>query len=502
MRQDAGRVAVWTAAIAAAVVLSVSAADVDRSGERPAIERHVNQADIDAGRVSLKELCRLGQTLFEARFNVLDGQGRPASTGDGLARTMAQPAFIRTSGPDANSCRACHFEPRSGGAGDFASNVFVLAQIQDPVVRTLDPSRSNERNSLGMNGAGPIEMLAREMSAELIAIRESAAKEASATGQIARRKLETKGVSFGEIAVYPSGRVDTRGIEGIDWDLIVKPFHQKGAVVSLRDFSNTAMNHHHGMQSAERFGYGTDPDKDGVVEELTVGDVTALTVFQAALNVPGRVLPRDPLRRRAAERGEGLLEQVGCTACHRPSLVLDSPVFREPAPYNPPKNLRPRDVSKPFAFDLTREGPLPRLERRADGRAVVRAFTDLKRHDLNDQDFSHFANEKVHQGMLAGLLPPAAYTEPDQVRPTRQFLTRKLWDAGTSAPYGHRGDLTTLTDAIHFHGGEARQSRDAFFALSPDDRGAIIEFLKTLQVLPDGSRRVVMESRAINVSSR
>jgi len=46
--------------------------------------------------------------------------------------------------------------------------------------------------------------------------------------------------------------------------------------------------------------------------------------------------------------------------------------------------------------------------------------------------------------------------------PTEMFLTHRLWDAGNSAPYGHRGDLTTLTEAIMAHGGEAATSRIDF----------------------------------------
>ena len=66
------------------------------------------------------------------------------------------------------------------------------------------------------------------------------------------------------MTVLPDGRVDPTEIEGVDWDLIIKPFHQKGAVVSLREFTNNAMNHHHGIQSVERFGEGIDADQDGV----------------------------------------------------------------------------------------------------------------------------------------------------------------------------------------------------------------------------------------------
>ena len=99
-------------------------------------------------------------------------------------------------------------------------------------------------------------------------------------------------VFFGKIIAQPNGSIDTSMIEGVDTDLIIKPFHQKGAVISLRQFTNNAMNHHHGIQSAERFGLDLDPDSDGIVNELTVGDITAITVFQATLPVPGSYIYR------------------------------------------------------------------------------------------------------------------------------------------------------------------------------------------------------------------
>lgn len=460
-------------------------------GERPTVETHLDQARIESGEIGLEELLRHGRRLFEARFNALDGQGRPGTTGHGVPRPATQPSFVRTSGPDANSCMGCHFQPRSGGAGEFTANVFVLAQERDPVVLSVGDRDSNERNTTAMMGLGAIEMLAREMSAELIAIRESAKAEAKATGSPVRRDLRAKGVSFGALTALPDGRIDPSAIEGVDWDLVIRPFHQKGAVASLREFTNTALNHHHGIQTVERFGAGIDVDGDGRVNELTVGDVTALTVFQAFLGTPGRLLPSHPERRKAAERGERLFASVGCAACHVPELVLEKPFFTDPGPYNPPGNLRPAEARRPISFDLTREGPGPHLERLPDGRALVRAFTDLKRHDLNDDDYHHFANEKIAQGTLAARAPGSAFTEPPRPRPTREFLTRRLWDAGNTDPYGHRGDLTTLTEAIHFHGGEARATRDAFFALPKEDQAAIIEFLKTLQILPEGAPPVV-----------
>jgi cytochrome c peroxidase len=450
-------------------------------GERPVIENHLDQAEIDGGLVSFNALQEHGRLLFEARFNRLDGQGRPRSTGAGAPRGPGQPAFIRTSAPDANSCAGCHNQPLSGGAGDFVANVFVLAQALDPVTESVSPASSNERNTLGMFGAGPIEMLAREMSTELIAIRKSAAQAAQSQGLPVMRPLAAKGVSFGSITVLPDGRVDPTGIEGVDWDLIVKPFHQKGAVVSLREFSNNAMNHHHGMQSTERFGEYLDADLDGVLNELTAGDITAVAVFQASLPIPRVNLPAEPARRNAAVHGEQLFGSLGCAGCHVPELRLASRFFTEPNPFNPPGNLRPAQVTRAFSWDMTAQGPVPRLRRDGNG-AIVRAFTDLKRHDLCDDDYRYYCNEQVPQGTLAGFAPANGFTVPPPPRPTRQFLTRKLWDVGNSDPYGHRGDLTTLTDAIYYHGGEARSARDAFFTLPDSSQGAVIEFLKALQV--------------------
>src|SRR5215813_5883061 len=122
------------------------------------------------------------------------------------------------------------------------------------------------------------------MTEDLRTIRANAIATATSTGSAVTSVLETKGVRFGSITASPTGAVNTAQVQGVNSDLIVRPFHQKGAVVSLREFSNNAMNHHHGMQSVERFGAGVDADMDGMVDELTVGDITAVAVYQASLN--------------------------------------------------------------------------------------------------------------------------------------------------------------------------------------------------------------------------
>lgn len=458
--------------------------------ESPIITQHLEQDQIVNGELSFEAIFDAGETLFTAKFNICDGQGRPATTGTGNARSPhSQPQFVRTSGPDANSCAGCHNDPRAGGGGDFVVDVFVLAQAADPVLMSIEPETSNERNTLGMFGAGPIEMLAREMTADLHAIRDSALDSAMSLQVPVSMELVTKGVSFGVLTAMPDGELDMREVHGIDNDLIVRPFHQSGVVVSLREFTVNAMNHHHGMQAEERFDLipdkGPDYDQDGVERELTIGDITAVSIWQAALGVPGRVLPSDPELLASVERGEQLFVQVECGTCHIPELRLDSRFFVEPNPYNPTGTFA--DTEQSYRFDMTEQGEGPFLERDGDG-AIVRAYTDLKRHNLCDPEWRadairYYCNEYLRQN------------RPDQHgRPgTEFFLTRKLWDVGNSAPYGHRGDLTTITEAIVVHGGEARASRDAFVALSPQEQRDIINFLKTLQVLPKGAAVVMVE---------
>ncbi|MDH3980645.1 MAG: hypothetical protein OEU91_09060, partial [Gammaproteobacteria bacterium] len=432
------------------------------------------------GDKNFEDIVEHGKNLFVAAFNRCDGSGRPLTTGGGAARAFptqseegevlsaGQIEKLRTSAPDSDACGGCHAQPEVGGAGDFVANVFVLAQALDPVTLSVSPTRSNSRNTLGMHGSGAIEMLTREMTADL---------QAAAAGlPDGLHTISSKGVDF-DIEVSGGAVVATDG--GVDADLVVKPFHQAGKVISLREFTDNAMNHHHGMQAEERFdlnpakGFDPDFDGDGMVRELTIGDITAISVFQAQLNVPKQILPKKKADRKVVEQGEQVFADVGCTSCHAPEMVLNTQTFVEPNPFNPPGTCASAaDGCPDYSFDLASKTG---LETGPGGTSIVRAYTDLKRHSLCDNDISFFCNEQLAQGRADAI---------DGTPGTEFFLTRKLWDVGNTAPYGHRGDISTITEAILFHGGEGRASRDAFAAASADDQKALVTFLKTLQIVP------------------
>ena len=443
-------------------------------GEEPAVKRHLSQTDIEAGKYTLEELVAHGRDLFMASFNTLDGAGRPEQHGKGGPRKRREMPdnFNRISAPDANACMACHNLPALGGGGDNAANVFLVADSLPFVNFDGDPIENgpnqtlktvgDERNTVGMFGSGFIELLAREMTTDLRAIRDQAARAAVDTGRAVTLDLITKGVSFGSITGMPDGSVNTSDVEGVDPDLIVRPFHQKGAVVSLREFANNATIQHHGMLSVEQAGEGEDPDVDGYVNELTSGDITALVLFQATLPAPVQVAPQTREEREAVVYGRRLFDLIECSQCHRPQLPLTSLRFVEPGPFNPDNDLGPDDVTAPYTVDLSPF--ISDLRRDDNGDYLIPVFTDLKRHDMGD----FLDNDAPLQNGI----------------PTRLWLTRKLWGFFSEPPFLHHGRATLISEAILAHGGEAQTQRDRFEALSDYDKDALTEFLMTLQIDP------------------
>jgi len=505
-----------------------------RLGLEVAIPVHLR--DGEEFNTPVSELIQYGSRLFTAKFTVQEGAGRPLSKGTGAP--LSDPSsplvfprnFDRLSSPDANACSGCHNSPVVGAGGDRVTEVFVLAQRFDHL--TFDPSdtittrgamdeagrlvtlenASNERKTIGMNGSGFIEMLARQMTADL-----QAERDATPPGGGAR--LTSKGISFGVLTHNADGSWDVSRVVGLAApslstrgttppSLIIRPLHQAGNVVSLRQFSNNAFNHHHGVQSEERFGLNADPDGDGFTNELTVADLTAVCLFQATLAVPGRVIPNDEAVERANLRGEAVFNKIGCASCHAtlPLTADDNPglpgqpgwVYFEPNPYNPASganspNLqlgKPKyPVSAPaLTVDLTSERlPPPRLQAHG-GEVMVPAYTDLKLHDISTTSDPKTDSEcePLDQNQPAG--SPAFFAG------NCRFITRKLWGFyNQGGAFMHHGKFTTAREAIEAHDGEARSQRLAYAALSSELQNSLIEFLKSLQVLPPGSKSLVVD---------
>lgn len=505
-----------TLAVAYAIASGSAVAQAQQAiaGAEKSIAAHLQ--DGQEYTLSLAALVEHGRKLFDANWTDQEGGGRPISKGTGrpltdpTQRLEGERAFNRISAPDANSCAGCHNAPFrvSGGGGDFVTNVFVLAQRFDavtfdasdqlPTRGALDESgkpallqtAGNFRSTTGMFGAGYLEMLARQMTAELQKIRD--------TIRIGETKeLVAKGVKFGSLTMGKNGLWDTSKVEGLGRlsliatdshnppTLVIRPWHQVGNVVSIREFSNTAFNHHHGIQTTERFGRDTDIDDDGFANEMTRADVTAVSVFQATLQVPGRVIPRDPEIEKAVLGGEKNFERIGCASCHVPRLALDNKgwMYAEPSPFNVAGNLRSGET-KPVIVDLSSELlPGPRLRPNASGVVWVEAYTDFKLHDICEPG----EGEPIDMNQ--------SQWSPRFKQGNCRFLTKRLWGAANEPPFFHHGLFTTLRRSVLAHSGEAKESRLAFERLTEYERDSVIEFLKSLQVLPPGVKDRIVDER-------
>jgi len=421
----------------------------------------IAQSDIDAGHFTVNQLFEIGDFLFEHDYTAEEGYGNalPGLPGGPNPRpNIRRVHFGAFGGPDAGNCVSCHNGGGKGGAGEFANNL-LQAGDGDSWLSAV------ERQPMQIIGDGYVQQLGIEMTADLQRQRDDA-KAAAASSQTAQTvNLSTKGVDFGSIVVQPNGTIDFSRLTGVDTDLVVKPFGWKGRDASLRRFAEGGFRVHFGMLTQpliakhcatpipQVVGTGPDchdPDMDGVVDEITEGQLTAISVYLATLQAPVRINPTDPNAFMRVQQGENLFSQVGCAGCHAPALVLNDPLHQE----------KP-DLTNgaPFRFDPTVDAKEPRLARGSDGKVRVELYSDLKRHDMG----ASLADPKATFGVAPSV-----------------FITRPLWGVAVTSPYMHDGRAPSLRDAVVVHDGEAAQSRDSFRALAGDDQAKLIEFLGTL----------------------
>jgi CxxC motif-containing protein (DUF1111 family) len=111
----------------------------------------------------------------------------------------------------------------------------------------------------------------------------------------------------------------------------------------------------------------------------------------------------------------------------------------------------------------------------------VEAYTDFKLHDIcgpGDREPIDMNQSQWSKKLQDG---------------NCRFLTKRLWGAANEPPFFHHGRLTTLRQSILAHAGEATSARRGFEAATDYERNAVIEFLKTLQVLPPGTRDRIVD---------
>jgi hypothetical protein len=478
--------------------------------EQPALGSHLEQRDIAAGTVPFEQLFAAGDHLFHAIYNGLDGVGAMRTAGGTPLQRFSngpvgggQPIAV-----SAQACGDCHALPFAAGAGRAHTRV-----LPDPDADGTSPF--NARGTTSLHGDGLLQLLAQEMTEELQAARDAAAEEArEKPGTPVQRALASKGVDFGQLVATAdaTGAVtfDSSGIVGVDPDLVFRPFGWKGFVPVLRSFVLAAANAGMGMQG-EEFAWRLpaerqpDADADGVERELTVGDVTAMTIYNASQETPhgvehlvelGMVAQPEPAALARVEQGSALFERIGCTGCHRPEMRLMNTVFEEPTNRGNGHYLDrflaskdpDYDPERPVRFDMLTNAQPPRVEAHPEGGAVVRLYGDLKRHRMGRQ----LADPAGPQVVFDSTLAPLEIDGEVRFVPPDEFLTAELWGVGSTSPYLHDDRAGTLREAVLLHGedapppsgdparSEAQEARDAFAELASDEQAAVITFLKSL----------------------
>lgn len=417
---------------------------------------------------------RRGRQLFQRAFTKNQGFG-PRVNDDSIGDITVNRAF---GAGLANSCAACHGRPR--GAAGFGGDV---------------ATRPDSRDAPHLFGVGLVEMIADEVTNDLREIRQQAIDWSQLLQSPTTLPLESKGIDFGRITALPDGQVDTSGVRGVDVDLRVRPFFAQGGIFSLRGFIVGALKDEMGLESADPVlcaataplnpipamspgGMLFDPaedvlvrpavcdpdidgDQDGVVNEIDPALVDYLEFY--LLNYFKPALGKQTNR---TKQGKRLLSQLGCTDCHIPNLTVDRD--RRIADVETRYDEQNGIFNRLFAtattlIDFEYDGEaLPKLVPQGGSFVVENIYADFRRHDLG----------------------PAYYEREYDGTYVTEFMTEPLWGVGTTAPYGHDGRSINLDEAILRHGGDARDSRDAYAALNDNNQRKVLEFLQSLVLFP------------------
>jgi CxxC motif-containing protein (DUF1111 family) len=154
--------------------------------------------------------------------------------------------------------------------------------------------------------------------------------------------------------------------------------------------------------------------------------LNAVTFYARTLAVPARRNFSD----RDAQQGAILFNQISCSGCHRPTIQT--------------------------GINLS----LSQLNNQR-----IHPYTDLLLHDMGD-----------------GL----ADNRPDYLANGREWRTQPLWGVGLLqktmgvAYYLHDGRARSIEEAILWHDGEAKNSKDEFMQLTRTERAQLLNFLNSL----------------------
>lgn len=268
-----------------------------------------------------------------------------------------------------------------------------------------------------------------------------------------------KGAVASTLRAFTANAYDMHtGLQALDPVLSEEPNHDGLAGVSLAGMPQfiSGRTRDRGVVKNASGVSKEDPDRDGVLEEITSGDLDLIEWYQ--MNHPS---PAERPRTALREKGRKLMTSAGCTSCHVPDWHLEAGDAGN-ADYTK-RYLGDRRFFNLVVAPNEKTGRLEgciekRDPRKRDAFTIRGVYSDFAHHDVG----------------------PAFYQMQFDGSILKKFRTAPLWGAGSTAPYGHDGASLDLDEVIRRHGGEADASQKAYVAMSEDDREAIQAFLRGL----------------------
>jgi len=227
------------------------------------------------------------------------------------------------------------------------------------------------------------------------------------------------------------------GISGVAnrvWDAaaaktVVGRFGWKAGAPNLIQQTAGAYNGDMGVTSSLFPAESCEGDRDECARhapEVSDQAVLAVARYMQTLGVPARRNIDDA----QATQGEAIFYQVGCATCHTTTV---------------------------------RTGSLEGVPSVSD--QLIHPYTDLLLHDMG---------------------PDLADNRPDFQASGKEWRTPPLWGIGLvqtvngHTNFLHDGRARSLMEAVLWHGGEAKASRDAVLGLNSVKRSALVKFLESL----------------------
>ena len=325
-----------------------------------------------------------------------------------------------------NSCSACHSSPGTGGGGGEEYDIHATFQADDGTCDLLDS-----------HGGGNVRTQVTAWARTAGVGPERTPPEANQRGLFTAPPLWGRGLVEAVadetlLSMEDPDDLDGDGISGkVGRDAAgrIARFRRKADVADLGDIAEGGVLVEMGLTtpthptelvfSVDALPAGADPVADPEIDQASIDAIADYIRFLAP---PARNMPATDAEKAQVAEGERRFHEVGCAACHIPTLPT---------------------------------GPTP--EKALDGKQAP-LYSDLLLHDMGEQD--------------ANLCAPAA--SPGE------FRTEILLGVALRARYMHDGTAPTVWEAIAKHGGEGARSRDAFNALPELERHAVVAFVLTL----------------------